>query len=202
NLDAKLRLDMRGEIRRLHQSLGLTTVYVTHDQEEALSMADRLVVLRLGHVQQIGTPQELHSDPVNYYVADFMGYRNILEMTATRVADKAVTAEGAGICLSGTAFHHVIAKGDNVRVAIRPEDIKIVPQASDTSITVDVEVCEYRGSSFALDTKTASGQIIHVLSDTGVLPGQAINLEINPDRVLVYPQDLDDEVAATEVAQS
>ncbi|MBX6389622.1 MAG: ABC transporter ATP-binding protein, partial [Frankia sp.] len=80
NLDAKLRLQMRTEIRRLHQSLGLTTVYVTHDQEEALSMADRLVVLRAGRVQQIGTPEELHSRPANWHVADFMGFRNLLRL--------------------------------------------------------------------------------------------------------------------------
>ena len=76
NLDAKLRMEMRTEIRRLHQSLGLTTLYVTHDQEEALSMADRLVVLREGRVQQIGTPEQLHNNPANWHVADFMGYRN------------------------------------------------------------------------------------------------------------------------------
>src|SRR5919199_2171737 len=78
NLDAALRLDMRTEIRRLHQSLGLTTVYVTHDQEEALSLADRLVILREGVVQQVGTPEELYRSPVNSYVASFMGYRNLL----------------------------------------------------------------------------------------------------------------------------
>ncbi|MFD0516926.1 ABC transporter ATP-binding protein [Paractinoplanes durhamensis] len=85
NLDAKLRLEMRTEIRRLHQSLGLTTVYVTHDQEEALSMADRLVVLRDGRVQQIGTPEELHTRPANRHVADFMGYRNLLPLKVTAV---------------------------------------------------------------------------------------------------------------------
>src|SRR5690606_30591782 len=81
NLDAKLRLDMRTEIRRLHQSLGLTTIYVTHDQEEALSLADRLVVMREGRVQQVGTPDELYESPTSWYVADFMGYRNILSAT-------------------------------------------------------------------------------------------------------------------------
>src|SRR5699024_1581471 len=81
NLDAKLRLEMRTEIRRLHQNLHLTTIYVTHDQEEALSMADRLVVLREGRVQQVGTPEELHTSPVNWHVADFMGYRNLLDVT-------------------------------------------------------------------------------------------------------------------------
>src|SRR5690554_3529528 len=96
NLDAKLRLEMRTEIRRLHQSLGLTTIYVTHDQEEALSMADRLVVLREGRVQQIGTPEELHNDPVNWHVADFMGYRNLLDLEVTRSGADGVTVAGEG----------------------------------------------------------------------------------------------------------
>src|SRR5690606_7609204 len=94
NLDAKLRLDMRTEIRRLHQELGLTTIYVTHDQEEALSLADRLVVLREGRVQQIGTPDDLYDHPRNWHVADFMGYRNILAGDVVRGG--AGGGEGAG----------------------------------------------------------------------------------------------------------
>ena len=96
NLDAKLRLEMRTEIRRLHQSLGLTTVYVTHDQEEALSMADRLVVLRNGKVQQIGAPEELHTTPANWHVADFMGFRNLLSMQVVEASAGRVVVEGAG----------------------------------------------------------------------------------------------------------
>ena len=197
NLDAKLRLDMRGEIRRLHQSLELTTVYVTHDQEEALSMADRLVVLRLGHVQQIGTPQELHSNPANYYVADFMGYRNIIDMTASRVTGQAVTAEGAGITLNGQAFHHVIDTGAAVKVAVRPEDITILDEPGDQSFAATVEVTEYRGSSFALDVSTPTGQVLHLISERAFTPGQTINLHTDPSRTLVYPAALEDAPAAT-----
>ena len=82
NLDAKLRLEMRTEIRRLHQDLGLTTVYVTHDQEEALSLADRLVLLRDGRVEQVGAPEQIYGEPVSAYAAGFMGYRNMLELPA------------------------------------------------------------------------------------------------------------------------
>jgi len=190
NLDAKLRLDMRGEIRRLHQSLGLTTVYVTHDQEEALSMADRLVVLRLGHVQQIGTPVELHSDPTNYYVADFMGYRNLFSMRATRVQDTAVTLTGAGIDLAGTAFHHNINADEDVMVAIRPEDVQVGDGPNSFTVTVDVD--EYRGSGFAIDASTSAGQMIHLLSPTGFDPGSQITVNVKPERALVYPRDPDD----------
>ena len=94
---------MRTEIRRLHQSLGLTTVYVTHDQEEALSMADRLVVLREGRVQQIGSPEELHTRPANWHVADFMGFRNLFQMRATERSGDDVVVEAPGLRLNATA---------------------------------------------------------------------------------------------------
>ena len=78
NLDAKLRLEMRAEIRRIHDLLGSATIYVTHDQDEALSLADRIVVMRDGLVRQVGTPEELYARPLHADVAEFMGYRNII----------------------------------------------------------------------------------------------------------------------------
>src|SRR5947209_14547332 len=78
NLDAKLRLEMRAEIRRIHELIGSATIYVTHDQEEALSLADRIVVMRAGEVRQVGTPQELYAQPAYSDVAEFMGYRNLI----------------------------------------------------------------------------------------------------------------------------
>src|SRR5215213_3540771 len=86
NLDAKLRLEMRAEMRRIHNSLGSTTIYVTHDQEEALSLADRIVVLRDGSIRQVGTPEELFAHPDHLDVADFMGFRNKLEGRVVSVA--------------------------------------------------------------------------------------------------------------------
>src|SRR3546814_10362133 len=79
NLDAKLRLDMRAEMRRIHNTLGATTIYVTHDQEEALSLADRIVVMRDGAVRQVGSPEDLFARPDHLDVADFLGFRNRLE---------------------------------------------------------------------------------------------------------------------------
>src|ERR1700749_1888672 len=83
NLDAKLRLEMRTEIKRIHRELGRSTVYVTHDQDEALSLADRIVVLHEGKTQQIGSPEDLYARPANLDVARFMGYQNLLRLTAT-----------------------------------------------------------------------------------------------------------------------
>jgi putative spermidine/putrescine transport system ATP-binding protein len=195
NLDAKLRLEMRTEIRRLHQSLGLTTLYVTHDQEEALSMADRLVVLREGRVQQVGTPQELHNGPANWHVADFMGYRNLIDLDVTAVNDSSVTVEDKAFTLRGTATQPFTV-GDKVRVAIRPEDLvavsEVVPVIGGNTTTATVSVVEYHGREFAIGVTTPTGRSLHVRSDHAPVVGSVIELTADPARVLVFPADLID----------
>src|SRR3954468_9770705 len=103
NLDAKLRLEMRAEIRRIHKELGRTTIYVTHDQDEALSLADRIVVMKDGLVQQVAGPEEVYAQPSNLHVARFMGYRNVVTLNAGKVDGDRVMLEGAGLRLEGTA---------------------------------------------------------------------------------------------------
>ncbi|GID27771.1 ABC transporter ATP-binding protein [Paractinoplanes brasiliensis] len=181
NLDAKLRLEMRTEIRRLHQSLGLTTVYVTHDQEEALSLADRLVVLRDGRVEQIGTPQELHNRPANRHVADFMGYRNLLPMKVKAAHGSTVTLEGGGLTLDGTAAD-AVAPGDDVVAAVRPEDLR----AAAHGVPVTVEVVEYQGREFAVEARTTEGVALHLRSLERPAPGERITVTAAPSRVLVF----------------
>ena len=193
NLDAKLRLEMRTEIRRLHQSLGLTTLYVTHDQEEALSMADRLVVLREGRVQQVGTPQELHNGPANWHVADFMGYRNLIDMDVTALHGDLVTVQDQGFTLQGTATQPV-SVDDKVRVAIRPEDLLAVsdgaPVRGGNTTTAFVSVVEYHGREFAVGVTTPGGRTLHVRSEQAPVVGSVIGLTADPARVLVFRTDL------------
>jgi len=193
NLDAKLRLEMRTEIRRLHQSLGLTTLYVTHDQEEALSLADRLVVLRLGEVQQVGTPQELHEHPVNWHVADFMGYRNLLEGVVERIHGGAVTVSVLGTTITGSTREPLRA-GDAVKVGLRPEDFDIAPAgtapAGLASIDATVEVVEYQGREFAVEARSDAGKPLHVRTPRHVEPGQRVTLTAAQERVLVFPAEL------------
>jgi putative spermidine/putrescine transport system ATP-binding protein len=187
NLDAKLRLEMRTEIRRLHQSLGLTTVYVTHDQEEALSLADRLVVLRNGRVQQVGTPEELHGRPANWHVADFMGFRNLLELEVTDVAGDEVAVRGEGLALIGTATAPVSA-GDRVVAAVRPEDVRVVDLAGgDNCLAATVDVVEYQGRELAVEVRTDGGRALHLRTDQRLAPGDAVTLAVDPARLLVYP---------------
>jgi putative spermidine/putrescine transport system ATP-binding protein len=181
NLDAKLRLEMRMEIRRLHQTLGLTTVYVTHDQEEALSLADRLVVLRDGTVQQIGTPEEVYAQPVNSYVASFMGYRNLLDVTITGTTGSSVTVEGAGARLTGRGS---LTEGP-AKVAIRPEDF-VVGDGAANALDVTVEIVEYHGRELSVSARLASGVPVYFRTDKRLAPGDTTRIGVPAERVLVF----------------
>ncbi|MFB9683981.1 ABC transporter ATP-binding protein [Amycolatopsis plumensis] len=181
NLDAKLRLEMRMEIRRLHQTLGLTTVYVTHDQEEALSLADRLVVLREGSVQQIGTPEEVYAQPVNSYVASFMGYRNLLDVTVTSATASSVTVEGAGVRLTGRG---TLTDGP-AKVAIRPEDF-VVGDGTENALDVTVEIVEYHGRELSVSARLESGVPVYFRTDKRLAPGDPVRIGVPAERVLVF----------------
>src|SRR6185312_8711963 len=124
------------------QELGLTTIYVTHDQEEALSMADRLVVLRDGFMQQCGTPEQVYDFPANAYVAGFMGYRNLLELDVTGASGDTVTVRGADLALTGSN-RETVTSGRAI-AAIRPEDF-VVGDLDGNGIEVTVEIAEYHG---------------------------------------------------------
>ncbi|MFF9126237.1 ABC transporter ATP-binding protein [Streptomyces sp. NPDC014889] len=195
NLDAALRLEMRAEIRRLHQRLGLTTVYVTHDQEEALSLADRLVVLRDGRTQQIGTPEEVYSRPANRYVASFMGYRTLLDATVTGTRGSHVVVDIAGSPLVGLDRDGVAA-GGRVTAAIRPEDLDAVTgdePADGTSGTpglpATVEVVEYHGRELAVQARLTDGRRVHFRTGKRLAPDESVRLVAPPDRVLVFAAD-------------
>ena len=197
NLDAKLRLEMRMEIRRLHQDLGLTTVYVTHDQEEALSMADRLVVLREGVIQQVGTPQEVYDQPANGYVAGFMGYRNLLEMDLVGGDAEHAVVEGHGIRLTGANRGASQGPGQGpsqgpgrgaggaVVAAIRPEDL-VVGAVDGNAIPVTVRIAEYHGRELSVEAQTSAGRSIYFRTTERVAPGDEVTLGIPRHRVLVF----------------
>src|SRR5580658_5096626 len=141
NLDAKLRLEMRAEIRRIHMALGSATIYVTHDQEEALSLADRIVVMMDGQTRQIGTPEELYARPAHADVAEFMGYRNLFRSDA-ELADGGIAVIVGGARLAGTAIGEV---GPRAMVAVRPDDMRLT---GDGPIEATVEFAEYHGRDF------------------------------------------------------
>jgi iron(III) transport system ATP-binding protein len=125
NLDAKLREHMRGELKQLQRRTGITFVYVTHDQAEALALSDMIAVIHGGKLQQYGTPNEVYARPANRIVADFMGLVNLLPAKVTAAINESCTIEAAGGLKLLVPLSDGIGTGDNVEVSIRPENIRI-----------------------------------------------------------------------------
>jgi putative spermidine/putrescine transport system ATP-binding protein len=184
NLDASLRLLMRTEIRRIHQNLELTTVYVTHDQQEALSLADRLVVLRDGLMQQVGSPEDIYSRPTSAYVAAFMGYRNLLQLPVKSHHGERVTLEEPGLSLLGSNGRELT--GESAMAAIRPEDFEVGP-AAQNQVEITVEVVEYQGRELSVEGVTSAGRKLHFRTPSRLKPGAKTTIHVAPERVLVFP---------------
>jgi ABC-type Fe3+/spermidine/putrescine transport system ATPase subunit len=145
NLDAKLRIQMRGEIRSLQQRLGITTVYVTHDQEEAMAISDRIAVMDRGQIAQLGDAEELYRRPVSEFVARFIGRTNVIDAVIRGVLDTHIDLDIAG-------KHHRVAEdggklraGTAVKLVIRPEAIKIAQPSTSGAIAGVVVSCAYLG---------------------------------------------------------
>ncbi|HEV8557203.1 MAG TPA: ABC transporter ATP-binding protein [Actinophytocola sp.] len=185
NLDAALRLEMRTEIRRLHQTLGLTTVYVTHDQEEALALADRLVVLREGEVQQVGSPEEVYAHPANRYVAGFMGYRNMIPVAVHAAHGDSVTVRADGLELVG-ANRDDLPAGHDAVAAVRPEDFSVAGADVENTIPATVEIVEYHGREQVVEARLSGGLALHVRTTSRLAPGDEVRLAVPPERVLVF----------------
>ena len=188
NLDAKLRIETRAEIRRIHKELDRATIYVTHDQDEALSLADRIVVMKDGVVQQIGTPQQIYAQPSNVHVARFMGYRNLFELEVEREGSDGVHVAGPDIRLTGVRKQP--ANGTRAAVAIRPEEIALGegPGGANT-IAARVDNVEYCGRDSLVDVVTSSGTRLHVRATTSPRVGDTVRVHVPADRVLVYPAE-------------
>jgi putative spermidine/putrescine transport system ATP-binding protein len=183
NLDAKLRLEMRAEIRRIHDLIGSATIYVTHDQEEALSLADRIVVMRDGVVRQVGVPEELYARPAHADVAEFMGYRNLIRCEASN-AGNLMNLRIGGAAVHGTT---VGAAGEGpVVAAIRPDDLKV---SAGGPLAVTVESAQYHGREFYCSGRTSNGSELWFCSDHRVTKGDLVQLAADPGRVLVYVED-------------
>ena len=184
NLDAKLRLEMRAEIRRIHEAIGSTTVYVTHDQDEALSMADRIVVMRDGLIRQTGTPEDLYERPEHADVAEFMGYRSKLPGRVAGTAAGRTTVETCGSRVEVQA-RQPVAAGQPVTLMVRPEDLV----AGSSGIVATVRISEYRGRAFFGAAQAIDGTELFFRSDRPVSAGERVTLGARPDQILVFPED-------------
>src|SRR5688572_10434632 len=155
NLDAKIRISVRAEIRTLQRELGITTVYVTHDQEEALSLSDRIAVMRDGRVLQVATPKELYERPVSRFVADFVGVNNFLPGLCRDATATSVVAETALGLVRGrpVASNHVKA-GDRCVLAVRPENVSLVA-GDENRFDARVVLASYLGNTLRYDVEAA-----------------------------------------------
>ncbi|HVW93356.1 MAG TPA: ABC transporter ATP-binding protein [Devosia sp.] len=182
NLDAKLRLEMRAEIRRIHNQLGSTTIYVTHDQDEALSLADRIVVMREGQVRQVGRPEELYAAPAHLDVAEFMGFRNRIPGKITAVDGDRATISAGNAVLTGRPSGPLKVGEDAVLVA-RPDDLAI----GAGGISAAVESVEYRGREFVGIARSAEGTELVFHTGERLTPGATVTLDSDPSRSIVFP---------------
>ena len=185
NLDAKLRLEMRHEIRRIHREVKRTTIYVTHDQDEALSLADRIVVLQDGRVQQVGTPEDLYLRPANLAVARFMGYRNIIALAVERIDGGTVTLAAGDLRLQGTA--QAAVAGGRAVIAVRPEDNALGGKGVN-ALSGTVDQVEYCGRDYLVDVVTSAGTF-YLRTERRVSPDETVELSIAPERMLVFPAE-------------
>lgn len=174
-LDLKLRKEMQLELKRLQQAMDITFIYVTHDQEEALTMSDSVVVMNQGHIQQIGSPEDIYNEPQNAFVADFIGESNIIDGVMLR--DFRVGFAGNEFTCVDKGFD----KNESVQVVVRPEDIKIVP-AIQGQLTGMVKDVIFKGVHFEMHVEQAGYEwIIH--STQASLPGELIGMNIGPDEI-------------------
>jgi len=190
NLDAKLRVQMRVELKKLHEKLGTTAIYVTHDQVEAMTLGDRVVVMRDGVVQQVGEPLELYNSPANRFVAGFLGSpaMNFFDVQLTR-DDGALLAVGDGIRLklppavSPQLGAHV---GKKVIMGVRPEDFHIATDSDSADLNLDVvvEVVERLGSLILLDVSVGQATMVAAVEPTVVAAmHDHLKLALNPNRI-------------------
>jgi putative spermidine/putrescine transport system ATP-binding protein len=190
NLDAKLRIEMRAEIKRLHTNLDLTSIYVTHDQVEALSLSDWVVVMREGLLIQAGTPQEIHDQPVNVFVADFMGFRNFFPTQVVAVGpDRDVEAAGNGMKIRGKT-RHTFTPGASVVAAIRPNDVVVGGDAaSPNAFRAKVDIVEYLGREDEAIVTLEAGGRLWVQTAVRLTPGENVTMILPPERVIFLPPE-------------
>jgi len=189
-LDARVRVRLRGEIRSLQQRVGITTILVTHDQEEALSMADRIVVMKEGQIEQIGTPPEIYGRPATPFVADFVGKTNLLP--ATRMGDDRVqVGEQRFQCPAMNG----IANGAALNLFFRPEDVTVrgVDSATPNSAAAVVEKVEFLGAfsriTFRLngiDQALTADLSLNDMAEFHPKPGDTLRVAIPADRLRIF----------------
>ncbi|AID24965.1 ABC transporter ATP-binding protein [Salmonella bongori] len=179
NLDAKLRHKMRGEIRKIHQRMGRTTIYVTHDQTEAMTMADRIVVLNAGHIEQVGTPEALYRNPDNLFVAGFIGTPEINTI-------KGVIQNGDIVLHNGYRFPCPLSlptEGREIICAVRPHHIRL----SDSGMPAEIVLIEMTGEGQEIQARSENQELIMVSHEKqGMSIGEKVWLDFDATNVFLF----------------
>ncbi|MBR0660622.1 ABC transporter ATP-binding protein [Roseomonas oryzicola] len=186
-LDRKLREEVQVELRRLQRSLGITTILVTHDQEEALSLSDRIMVLDHGRVQQIAAPQEAYLRPSNRFVADFLGTANFLEGRIGSGSRSILLGSGQAIPCGPSA----LPEGARVTAILRPERLALAPHGPDGMLAATVSEAVYLGQSVRYHVETPSGPMVAVAPGGrgGFAAGAQVSVSWQAEDVWIIPDD-------------
>jgi spermidine/putrescine transport system ATP-binding protein len=196
-LDAKLRKALQIELKSLQQEVGITFLYVTHDQEEALTMSDRLAVMKDGRIEQVGAPQDVYEDPETLYVADFLGVSNLMQAT--------IVSAGTGACRVAVEGYELQTRGTDrnvtgeAKIVIRPERIELEEHGSPSGqnrVPAMVERVVYVGSVIQVIVRAATGEALQALvQNTGGIPyeqGTPVQLHLPADALRVLPSPIGD----------
>ena len=192
-LDLKLRQEMQYELIRMKNELGITFVYVTHDQEEALTMSDTIVVMNQGYIQQIGSPESIYNEPENAFVADFIGDSNIIP--ATMIEDKLVSILGTRFACVDTGFGH----NKPVDVVIRPEDVELVAPTQGT-LTGEVTHLIFKGVHYEMEVM--AGGFEWLVHSTALHPvGEKVGIRVDPYNIQIMnkPESEDEEAVVIDI---
>ena len=201
NLDAKLRIEMRTQIKDIHRKIGRTMMYVTHDQAEALSMADRIAVMRRGRLVQVGTPHELYTRPESAFVAQFIGGTNLLRGTLEEVGDLLTVKTQAGIVFAKNGVKG-IQRGDTVFCSVRPESLRLKaaaessgnpPSDATNQLLAEVESIMYLGDNEQYSLRLADSVTVHAVEHNPTARkaqvGDRLALQFDAQAVVVLPEE-------------
>jgi iron(III) transport system ATP-binding protein len=175
NLDAKLRRQVREDIREIQSTLGLTVVYVTHDQEEALAVSDRIIVMNNAAIAQIGTPRALYETPINEFVADFIGEANLFDVAVQEVSGNMATVSVGDLIIKTAAIN---SKTGKARLAVRPSRIRLVDSKTNNALAGIITKSTYAGDHMEYRVSTAAGELFVVTNvDDQFEPDEAIGVQ-------------------------
>lgn len=204
DLDAQLKVEMRKEIQRVHKRLGKPTIYVTHDQQEAITMSDRIVVLNHGQIEQVGTPQEIYERPNNTFVAKFVGNPSInftdgiVEERDGDTAILAVAGKRIGITLEE---NDTLTQEDEVEIGIRPQAISLTGDAEGSSFDGEIFLLEPVGDRVHVTLETSDGELRALLDDeTGFEEGQRVGINIDASSIHVFDSATGERIATSGAA--